>query len=158
MGIRVTSKYKVRATLVLCCLANGDKFPPMLIFKESSGTIPKKIKDMYDKKKIVIKGNHQGWMNAQLLQEWVDEVWKPNIIDEKGYLMIWDSFASHKDPKISEYLLEECDTQVVQIPGGCTSVLQPLDIGINKPLKDKMRKRFQSWVVPKLLNPTSIIS
>jgi len=37
-------------------------------------------------------------------------------------------------------LLEDYDTNVEIIPGGCTSVLQPLDIGINKPLKSRVRR------------------
>ena len=60
VGIRVTNKYKVRATLVLCCLANGFRFPPMLIFKESTGQLPKKLKDAYDEKKIILKANKNG--------------------------------------------------------------------------------------------------
>jgi len=49
--VRSTSKYKVRATLVLCCLANGYKFPPLLIWKKGAGSLPKKIQDAYDSPK-----------------------------------------------------------------------------------------------------------
>ena len=31
------------------------------------------------------------------------------------------------------------------IPANCTDKLQPLDIAINKPLKDELKRSFQSW-------------
>lgn len=61
-------------------------------------------------------------------------------------MMIWDSFAPHKSPRIIDYLAAEFDTNVCIIPGGCTSVLQPLDVGVNKPMKDRLRAKFQSWI------------
>ena len=31
------------------------------------------------------------------------------------------------------------------MPANCTDKLQPMDVSINKPMKDEMRKRFQAW-------------
>ncbi len=152
--VRVTAKYKVRATLVLCCLANGDKLPPMLIFKETNGKLPKKLLNVYDNKKIVIKANKNGWMTTQLMKEWVEEIWRPNIIPEHGYLLIWDSFQCHQNQELINTLLEEHDTEVDIIPGGCTSILQPLDVGINKSLKNNMRNQFENWSGNKFMNQT----
>jgi len=135
--IRTTNKYKVRATLVLCCFADGKKVPPMLIFKESNGQLPKKLKDAYDKNRIIIKANQKGWMTQSLMEEWVKENWAPVLDKNKSYLLIWDSFICHKNKQLLELLAENYDTAVEIIPGGCTSVLQPLDVGINKPLKEK---------------------
>ena len=33
------------------------------------------------------------------------------------------------------------------IPGGCTSLCQPVDVGFNKPFKDRMRKQWLSWMI-----------
>jgi hypothetical protein len=154
VSIRVTAKYKVRATLVLCCLADGSKLPPMLIFKENSGNLPKKLQGAYDSRRVVIRANKKGWMTQELMEDWMKEVWIPNTDRNKSYLMIWDAFACHKNEKLINQLAETCDTTVEIIPGGCTSVLQPLDVGINKPLKTKIRSEFQNWSVAKLLHPT----
>ena len=32
------------------------------------------------------------------------------------------------------------------IPGGLTSVVQPLDVSLNKPFKDRMRKKWRTWM------------
>lgn len=98
--IRATAKYKVRASLVLCCMADGKKFPPMLIFKESNGELPKKMKDMYDPKRVVLAANHKGWMNSKILNQWVQKVWIPNAKKDESYLLVWDSFSAHKDPQV----------------------------------------------------------
>lgn len=33
------------------------------------------------------------------------------------------------------------------IPGNCTYLLQPVDIGINKPLKVRVRGRWEAWML-----------
>ena len=33
----------------------------------------------------------------------------------------------------------------MNVPANCTDKLQPLDLSVNKPLKDVMKKRFQAW-------------
>jgi len=155
VGIRVSTKYKVRATLVLCSMGDGYKFPPFLIFKEPKGNLPKKLFNVYNPKRVVIKANTNGWVNKKILQEWVNEIWIPNIKKDTSYLLVWDSFSCHKDQEIIKLLLDEHDTQVEIIPGGCTSVLQPLDVGINKPFKDGIRKLFQSKVLDRISKPKS---
>ena len=155
VAIRVTAKYKVRVTLVLCCLADGTKLPPMLIFKEGGGTLPKKLIDAYDSRRIILRANKKGWMNQELMKQWVKEVWLPNTNRSKSYLLTWDSFSCHKNQELIDKLCAEYNTSVEIIPGGCTSVLQPLDIGVNKPFKTKIRGDFQRWSVDRLVNPTS---
>jgi len=146
VSLKCTTKYKVRATLVLAVFADGKKLPPMIVFKESSGNLPKKIQGAYDSKRIIIKANKKGWMNETLLEEWINEIWAPNIKQNESYILIWDSFAPHKTKKIVDNLINEYDTDVLIIPGGCTPVLQPLDVGINKPVKDKLRSKFSKWM------------
>ncbi len=140
---------------MLCCLANGFKFPPMIIFKEGNGQIPKKLKDTYDNSRVVLKGNKSGWMTSKVLEEWIKEVWEPNIEEGTSYLLIWDSFSCHKNLNIINCLLEEYDTQVEIIPRGCTSVLQPLDVGINESLKSIIKRNFEDWKIARQDLPPS---
>ena len=71
---------------------------------------------------------------------------RSNLKLEKDYpaLVIFDQF---KDQTTTKFLqtLEEHNIYVVEIPGNCTDRLQPLDVAVNKPLKDHMRRSFQQW-------------
>jgi hypothetical protein len=37
-------------------------------------------------------------------------------------------------------------TNLAVIPGGLTSVLQPLDVSVNKPFKDNVSKLYMQWM------------
>ena len=37
-------------------------------------------------------------------------------------------------------------TELVVIPGGMTSVLQPMDVSINKPFKDRLSHQYLTWI------------
>jgi hypothetical protein len=37
-------------------------------------------------------------------------------------------------------------SELVVIPGGMTSVLQPMDVSINKPFKDRLRQQYLTWI------------
>ena len=41
--------------------------------------------------------------------------------------------------------MEENNIISVIVPSNCTDVLQPLDLFVNKPLKDHLRSKFQLW-------------
>ena len=39
---------------------------------------------------------------------------------------------------------------IVEIPPNCTDRLQPLDLSINKPVKDFLKRKFQSWYADRI--------
>jgi hypothetical protein len=40
----------------------------------------------------------------------------------------------------------EMQNDLTVIPGGLTSVLQPLDVSVNKPCKDSIKKLYTQWM------------
>ncbi len=43
--------------------------------------------------------------------------------------------------------IEDLGADVWHIPGGCTSLCQPVDIGFNKPLKDCICEQWEDWMI-----------
>ena len=43
--------------------------------------------------------------------------------------------------------IKDCHTEVSMIPAGLTRYLQPLDVSINKPFKDELRKKYTKYCI-----------
>ena len=52
--------------------------------------------------------------------------------------MAWDMFGGHKTEEVLDTMRAH-DITVSVIPGGCTGLVQPLDISINRPFKDILK-------------------
>src|ERR1044072_5517344 len=60
-------------------------------------------------------------------------------------MMVYDSLKGHLEDSVkSKYRDSRFDLAV--IPGGLTSICQPLDVAINKPFKDNLRKEWHLWM------------
>ena len=61
-------------------------------------------------------------------------------------LLVWDSFSAHLGDSAKQLLKGNRSTQAV-IPGGLTSLVQPLDFCLNKPFKDCLREKWTQWMI-----------
>ena len=94
--------------------------------------------------------NH--WANESTTLRYIDKVLKPYIQQKKQELglpnsktlLLWDVFRAHRTEPVLEKLKME-NIEVVFIPPNCTSELQPLDLSLNKPLKDHLKTKFTQW-------------
>ena len=57
----------------------------------------------------------------------------------------WKTKESHKTDQVKRSFKSE-NTDLAVIPGGLTSVLQPLDVCLNKPFKDRVRQKWMAWM------------
>ena len=63
--------------------------------------------------------------------------------DQYG-LVIFDVFRGHLVPEVDE-VLEENRIMKIIVPSNCTDRLQPLDLSVNKALKDQLLSSFRKW-------------
>ena len=56
-------------------------------------------------------------------------------------MLVWDSFKCHISNNAKDRL-KHCNTVMSIIPGGCTKILQPLHVSINKPFKEYFRVKY----------------
>ena len=140
--VKTTGHEKTHFTVALACMADGTKLKPLIIFKRK--TIPKNAKFPAD---IVVRPHFKGWMDEEGVRFWLNKVWnrRPGALLKKRSLLVWDMFRAHlTDPMKAEAKKLKADLAV--IPGGLTSVLQPLDVCLNKPFKDRMRTMWNDWM------------
>jgi hypothetical protein len=89
------------------------------------------------------------WMDEMVMLAWVDEILRPYVKtapDDVIPLLILDSYQCHMMALVVEKV-HELGVEVKHIPGGCTSLCQPIDIGFNKPFKDRLWKLWISWMI-----------
>ena len=61
-------------------------------------------------------------------------------------MAVFDGFKGQMTDNICS-LLAANNIVAVQLPPNCTDKLQPLDLSVNKPVKDGMKAKFQQWYV-----------
>jgi hypothetical protein len=80
--------------------------------------------------------------------KYLNAVIKPYIQNNEKQILFLDNFEAHK----TDSVLEECrklKLDVVFIPPGFTSSLQPLDVSVNKPFKDYYKAVWNEWMSSK---------
>ncbi|RVE56245.1 hypothetical protein OJAV_G00219260 [Oryzias javanicus] len=131
VAIRTTGYEKASFTVVLGCCANGQKLPPMVIFKRK--TLPKETFPAG----VIIKANEKGWMDEDMMKEWLKLVYvrRPGgFFHTSPSLLICDSMRAHLTADVKQKV-KQMNATLAVIPGGLTKELQPLDIGVNRPFK-----------------------
>ena len=78
-----------------------------------------------------------GNMNEPLMIKYLEQVVAPHLDGRLGLLLL-DSYAAHFTPNVLAKM-NMLNIQHLVIPGETTSILQPLDVSINRPLKDAYR-------------------
>ena len=69
---------------------------------------------------------------------------RDNLGEDKSALVIMDNFKGQITPCVNA-ILEENSIHVYLLPANTTDLLQPVDISVNKPVKDFLRRKFQDW-------------
>jgi len=85
-------------------------------------------------------------MTKDLFLRWIDHVWERCSRKFERTLLILDEFSVHRMDVVTEKL-SKYKTDVLFIPAGLTYRLHPLDIYINKSMKDKLRHFWEDHVI-----------
>ncbi|KEY68826.1 hypothetical protein S7711_09825 [Stachybotrys chartarum IBT 7711] len=94
---------------------------------------------------VTIEFNETAYNNEELFKRSIEEELQ-NILGQEELLLVMDVVAFHKTRGILDCLR---DHRVICafIPGGCTSLLQPLDTTINRPFKDWLLDATEEYVM-----------
>jgi len=134
---------KRQASWVLCVFA--DRVPralPMII-SCGKGERPRREREKYHPG-VEVEFNDKAYTNDQLFLRSIDTYLIP-ILGGWPTLFELDLMGSQKAPAVLEKLRLHNITPSL-IPGCCTSLVQPLDVSINKPFKEIMRELTDSAI------------
>jgi hypothetical protein len=135
-----------RVTAALCVCSNGEKLRPMIIFKGTeTGRIARSI---HSRNTLFPAGatyavQANAWMDQRVMIEWLEHVLFPYVdafLQEGGrVILVLDTLRSHRTPEVTRRIHDK-GLRILFIPGGLTGQLQPIDVGINGPLKHWLRE------------------
>src|SRR5688572_26518110 len=97
---------------------------------------------------VVVWFQSNGWMDTNLMIKYIDyfnDLRVKNEIRGDSSMLVYDSFRGHLEKSVKEKF-HESGIHLAVIPGGLTSVCQPLDISVNKPFKDNLYKEWHIWM------------
>jgi hypothetical protein len=135
-----TGNEKNRFTVMLACPADGGKLPPYIVFKRK--TMPK----LPFPKGVIVQVQEKGWFDDKIMRDWLQRVWgKRPGAGLSCSMLVLDAFRCHRTQNLKTQL-EEQHTDSSIIPDGMTSMLQPLDVSINKPIKTSLRQKWSQWI------------
>ena len=137
--VLTTGSDKKRCTVVLGISDCGVFLRTMVIFKG------KRKLNLVHPDSIIVRVQDKAWMDERLMIEWMELCVRP-FTERKPAILVLDSFRGHltKDVNAAMKKINVCPAV---IPGGCTSLLQPLDVSINKPMKDRARQLWQEYML-----------
>ena len=120
---------------------DGRKLPPLLILKRKT-----LAKSEAFQKDIIVRAQEKEWMTEKLMLEWLKIVWgpSPRAFLNQPSMFVLDAFKEHLTDSVKNQL-RKMKTELVVIPGGMTSVLQPMDVSINTSFKDRLRQQYLTW-------------
>uniref|UniRef100_A0A672HC27 HTH CENPB-type domain-containing protein n=1 Tax=Salarias fasciatus TaxID=181472 RepID=A0A672HC27_SALFA len=133
---------KSRITVMLTCLADGTKLPLYVVLRRK--TIPKEPMPPG----IIVRAQEKGWMETELVVDWLKVVWgrRHGGLRKTRNMLVLDAFRGHLTEPVKKQL-RSMNGDIVIIPGGMTSQLQVLDVVVNKPFKDNLRKKYTEWLL-----------
>jgi hypothetical protein len=147
--VRTSLNDNKRATVAVTITADGMVLPLMVIFKgKPNGRIAKTEFATYPAPHCY-HCQENAWMDKAVMLAWVDDILRPYVEsapDDIIPLLILNSYQCRMMGSVVQKI-QELGVEVKHIPGGCTSLYQPVDIGFNKPFKDCLWKLWISWMI-----------
>ena len=147
---------KRQITATFAASLTGSFLPVQLVYQGKTSKCHPSI-DFPKEWHITHSDNH--WCNEETMKSYIQLIIVPyvqekrkqlGLADSQSALVILDEFKGQTTDAVLS-LLRQNDIEYVLVPPNCTDRLQPLDVSINKPVKDFLRRKFTDWYAEKIV-------
>ncbi len=149
--IRTSTNDTKRVTMAVTIAADGMVLPSTLVFKgKPGGRIEKSEFSTYPNGHFY-KCQENAWMDEDVRIAWVKDVLAPYVATAPDHvvpILILDMYRCHMmSSVVPMYAGAWCGGAAH--PRRMHSLCQPVDVGFNKPFKDRMRRQWINWMTNK---------
>ena len=142
--IKTSGREKQRVSIILGIdVLNKIKLKPFIIFK---GKTKRCINNILLNEQVELSYQEKAWCDENQFIKFLSFL--PN---DKKILLLYDNFKGHCTNTIINFLNKKLPlVKIIMLPPNTTSILQPLDVGINKPFKSYIKKKYNMWLIKNL--------
>ena len=120
--IKTTRAEKKGFTVTLAATASGKKLPAVIVFNEHGGSLGVRVRrSLRIPPNVRVRATTNGWMTAEEYQYWLLHIYGK---ESQCRLLIVDSYKPHQTENSIKKVKDSCNSDVIIIPGGCTSIVQ----------------------------------
>ena len=127
-------------TVLASISANGDIFPPLVIFSGKKLQSTWKGANAYPGTTYSVSDS--GWMTADIFASWFQNFCA--TIKTRPLLVVYDGHASHMSLQVIQ-LARSQRVSIIKLPPHTTDKLQPLDVCCFRSLKSGWDKKLAQW-------------
>jgi DDE superfamily endonuclease len=139
--IKTTGREKQRITITLGIdMLNKISMKPLIILK---GTTERCISNIPKSDEYELSYQKNAWGDDEQFIKFISF-----LPTDKKILLLCDNVSSHKTKKVNDYIKKKFPLiDILLLPPNTTSLLQPLDIGTNKPFKTFIKHQYVDWLM-----------
>jgi hypothetical protein len=148
--IKTSFLTKHNITTFPCIAADGSKLQLCAVAKGKTSRSLRKITAGASAavRKVRLYTSVKGWMTVDVMLKWLKDVVRPYTGGNPAALLL-DRYGCHwtREVRLAAHAM---NLRLIQVPGGCTATLQPLDVNFNGPM---LKARQRIWRQTKMRMP-----
>ena len=141
-----------RATFAMTVTASGKVLTPLIVFKGKPGGHIAQLEFSTYPNEMIKACQENAWMDEKAMLMWVEKILKPYVMTAPDgivpRILFLDSYQCHMMASVVE-AVQELGIEVENISSSCTGLCQPVDVGVNKPFKNRLRNQWERWMIAK---------
>ena len=146
------SKASNHCTVFLAVALDGSKLKPLVVFKGKPGARITRSLSICDQRNSYIC-QENGFCDQTVMAYRIEQSLIPFNPEKKVSMIMMDNFAAHNVATIREKITDAGWVHLC-LPPNMTSRVQLLDVAINKPFKDRMKRYYNQYMVDNIrMNP-----